>query len=334
MTTLHEKIVLAGSFETIHAGHKKLFEEAFKHGKSVLLGLTTDEFIRKNKGRQHPPYEERKKQIERFLGKKIARTSIFPLSDVHGPAAYSGEIQAIVVSEETEQRALEINKLRQKNKLKPLEIISIPLAYAEDLLPISCERIFAGKIDENGKRVKPIMLAVGSLNPTKVNGVKKFAEKIFGKNKVKVRGVKVDSGVPKQPYGHATIAGAVNRACAAFKKTGADYGVGLESGLIEFVDRRFDVQFCALFDGKETTLGSSMGFEVPEELMELIEKHGLDASEAFEKLTGVKNVGRRKGIIHVLSKGLAERKHMTEQCVLCAMTPRIMKANAVLKKKP
>lgn len=326
----HELVALGGSFETIHAGHEKLFKAAFKLGKKVLIGLTTDEFIRKNKGKLHVGYEERKKNVEKYLGKKRENAEVFALPDFHGPAAFSREIKAVVASEETEEKAKQINELRKKNGLKPLEIIVVPLEYAQDLLPISCERIFAGKISKKGKRMKPIRIAVGSTNPTKVGGAKSAAKRIFKGMKLEVRGVQVESGVHKQPYEHATIAGAVNRACAAFKKTSADYGIGLESGLFEFMGRRFDLQFCAVFDGKEATIGNSMGFEVPEKLMELIEGHDLDANEAFEMLTGVKNVGKTRGMIHVFSKGLAKREHMTEQALLCAFIPRIMKAKKIL----
>ncbi|MBI5159115.1 inosine/xanthosine triphosphatase [Candidatus Micrarchaeota archaeon] len=326
----HDLVAVGGSFETIHAGHEKLFEAAFKSGKKILLGLTTDEFIRKNKGKHYSTYEKRKKNLEKFIGKKMNSTEIFPLSDFHGPAAFSREIQAVIASEETEGRVRQINEMRKKNGLKQLELIIVPIECAEDLLPISCERIFAGKISRKGKRLKQIKITVGSANPTKVNGARNAARKIFKGMKIEVRGVKVDSGVHKQPYEHATIAGAVNRACAAFKKTNADYGIGLESGLFEFMGRRLDLQFCAVFDGKEATIGNSMGFEVPEKLMELIEAHDLDANEAFEMLTGVKNVGKQKGMIHVFSKGLAKREHMTEQALLCAFIPRIMKAKKIL----
>jgi phosphopantetheine adenylyltransferase len=37
-----------------------------------------------------------------------------------------------------------------------LEIISLPIVYAEDLKKISCERIRAGEIDANGKMLKAV----------------------------------------------------------------------------------------------------------------------------------------------------------------------------------
>jgi pantetheine-phosphate adenylyltransferase len=60
----------------------------------------------------------------------------------------------IVVSPETYQNAIEINKERLKRKKKLIEIVEIDFVLAEDGKPISAERIARGEIDREGKLLK------------------------------------------------------------------------------------------------------------------------------------------------------------------------------------
>jgi pantetheine-phosphate adenylyltransferase len=147
-------IAVGGTFDELHRGHKTLLITAFKHGENVLIGLCTDEFAKKlRKNHEIASYEDRAKELEKFLSDLgvYTRAKIIPLSDPYGPAVTSAEIDAIVVSEETEPRARELNALRLKNGLRPLEIIVIDMVPAEDQIPISTTRIRRGEIDREGK---------------------------------------------------------------------------------------------------------------------------------------------------------------------------------------
>jgi len=315
--------VVAGTFDTIHDGHKLLLKTAFKQKGSVLIGLTSDSFASKAKKHRVKPYAARKRALERFLGpKKMKKTRIIRISNKYGPTLEDKTLSSIVVSTETEPVALEINKKRKKKGLKPLKITSVNLVYAEDLKKIACTRIREKKITVCGVRTTPVLLAIGTRNPTKINGVKAMTGKIFRSSEVK--GVKVSSKVPEQPFGNDTIKGAVNRAISAFKKTkDADYGIGLESGLFSFYGRHFDIQWCAVYDGENITLGSSMGFECPPQVVSEVKKQEKDMGEVFRQLTGIKDIGKGVGAIGFLSNGVTERKYMTEQAFLCAMIPRM-----------
>jgi pantetheine-phosphate adenylyltransferase len=63
-------------------------------------------------------------------------------------------VEALVVSTETVQKALEINKTRSKRSLQPLIIITVPMMRAEDGKLISSTRIREGEIDYSGKLLK------------------------------------------------------------------------------------------------------------------------------------------------------------------------------------
>ena len=150
-------VAVGGTFDELHKGHRALLMKAFEVGERVLIGLCTDRFarlLRKN----HPvaPYNERLKELRRLLEDHnlLSRAEIFPLEDPYGPTVSSNEIQAIVVSKETEPRAHEINRIRESKGLKPLEILVIDMVPAEDMVPISTTRIYRGEIDREGRLLR------------------------------------------------------------------------------------------------------------------------------------------------------------------------------------
>jgi len=155
-----------GTFDMLHKGHKTLLRKAFQISEKVLIGLTTDEFVKKLR-KSHPvaPYEERLKELKEFLKSEglLERAEIIPLSDPYGPIVWDGLVDAIVVSQETAPRAEEINKIRQKRGLKPLKIIAIDMVLARDRRPISTTRIRAGEIDREGR----ILHYTPAITPTK-----------------------------------------------------------------------------------------------------------------------------------------------------------------------
>ena len=321
------KAAVVGTFDAIHSGHADLFEKAFEVAERVLIGITSDSFARKLKPRKVKPFIKREKAVESFLGReRMRRAEIFELDDACGPAVSgSAGIGVLIVSTETLPNAEEINRIRRKKGLKPLAIIAIPLVYAEDLKKIASSRVVRGKISSRGRLLKPVRVAVGTKNPSKLEGVRAVCGKLFPR--FRLLGVSANSAVSEQPFAKETLNGAINRAVEAQKKGRADYGVGLESGLFEHYGRHFDFQWCAVFDGENVTLGCSMGFEVPEKIVGLVKRKRVDMGKAFEELTGIKEIGREKGAINFLSRGVTERKYMSEQAFLCAMIPRLNRLN-------
>jgi inosine/xanthosine triphosphatase len=324
---LYRKVAVAGTFDFIHCGHADLFDRAFEAGERVAVGVTSSAFARRLRHAGVKPFSERLAGVKRFLGReRLERAEFFRLDDAFGPSLGDASgIEALVVSTETLPGAEEINALRRKAGRKPLAVIAIPLVYAEDLKKVASRRVRRGKISAKGRLLSPVVVAVGTLNPSKVEGVKAVCGRLFPS--FRVRAVKADSRVPEQPFAKETLHGAVNRAIAAQKAAGADYGVGLESGLFKAYGRHFDFQWCAVYDGENATLGCSMGFEVPGEIVRIVSEGGVDMGKAFERLTGIGGIGRRNGAIGFLSRGLAERREMSEQAFLCAMIPRLNKLN-------
>ncbi len=325
---------MGGTFSLLHAGHRALLAAAKPYSK-IYIGLTTDHWAKIHRIRPVVPVASRRAALRHALAQMgmSERTLIFPISDRYGPSVSDPNLDAIIVSEETKEAADEINAIRKKRRLRPLRVISIPMQLAQDGLPYSATRIQSGAIGADGRRLHPLRIAVGSDNPSKIDGVAAAFRRAFPRLRVEVRGFKVQSGVGEQPLGYAmTSKGAKNRASAARSAwPSCDYALGLESGLIPLDSRFFDIQFCCMEGGHACSVGCSMGFPLPQNVaVKMIrQKSAASPPRVFrslgavvDSLAGQKAVGRQKGAIHFLSRGLLERKEMTEQAVLCALVER------------
>jgi inosine/xanthosine triphosphatase len=274
----------------------------------------------------HPvaPYEERRRALGAFLKKKKLTAEIGKITNVYG-FALEDRFDAIVVSPDTRKNAEKINEKRLERGLKPLEIVEIPFVLSKDTLPISSIRIKRNEIDCEGKRLRPIRIAVGSTNDVKINAAKKAFERALRVECI-ASGFDVDSGVKAQPIGDETVRGAINRAKAALEKSPeAEFGVGIEAGLFwnEFSKQYFDVQYCAIADRHgRVTLGHGSGFAYPEPVANEIRK-GRTIGDVMSELAGIENIGKKMGAVGHLSKGAIERTELTEQAVLMALIPRI-----------
>lgn len=147
-------VAMGGTFEVIHNGHKVLFDVAFNLGKRVIVGITSDDFVKKlYKNHIIRNFERRVKDVEKFLMDKgvIKRAVFVKLNDPYGPTVTDPAIEALVVSEETLKVGLRINKIRQAKNFSQLVIIVVEMVLAEDDLPISTTRILQKVIMPNGK---------------------------------------------------------------------------------------------------------------------------------------------------------------------------------------
>jgi pantetheine-phosphate adenylyltransferase len=147
------KVAVGGTFDEFHRGHRVLLMKAIEVGEFILIGLCSDEFAKKM-GKPHvtAPYEERLKELCDFL-KSLGvshKADIVPLNDPYGNTLVDRSIDALVVSEETEKTAIEINQKRSEAQLPPLKIITISMVPAENSTPISTTRIREGEIDREG----------------------------------------------------------------------------------------------------------------------------------------------------------------------------------------
>ena len=59
-------IIMSGGFDPIHKGHLRMFREASWLGHQVIVGLNSDEWLTRKKGKPFMKFEERKEIIEGF----------------------------------------------------------------------------------------------------------------------------------------------------------------------------------------------------------------------------------------------------------------------------
>jgi pantetheine-phosphate adenylyltransferase len=151
-------VATGGTFDYIHIGHIKLLSTAFDISDHVIIGLTSDRFVKRYKLTSNIKnnYLRRLFNLKKYisLNFKDANYTILKLEDEFGPVISSSQIQAIVVSEETLVKVKQINEIRINNYLEPLRVIVVEIAKSSDGKPISSTRIRNGEIDEKGQILK------------------------------------------------------------------------------------------------------------------------------------------------------------------------------------
>lgn len=310
---------VAGTFDVLHEGHQALIRRAFEVGDRVLVGITSDEMA--SAGRQvFVPLEIRRKELRRLLDTMGRPYDVVVIDDIYGPAEMDSA-DVLVVSEETLENGRRVNERRAERGVPRLELSVVPLVRADDGSKISSSAILRGEYGRTGRRDAPD-IAVGSLNPVKVEAVRNVMERIYGD--VRITAVDVQGDVPQQPFGEETRRGAENRARNALGDH--EMAVGVEAGVFEFPDGLYDIQHCAVVssDGR-ITYGQGSGFRYPDDIAALV-RGGRTVGEAVAELYGNDSIGKRQGAVGMLSRGLLDRLGLTEQSVTAAMIPRIWEA--------
>jgi pantetheine-phosphate adenylyltransferase len=127
---MYSHIVLGGTFDHLHAGHRDLLSLAFSESKKVTLGLTKASMnVNKTVTSQILPYRLREQEILAFA-QSINRTRdirIIPIKDMYGSTLTDKTLDAIVVTPHTQAGAGHINQKRQSNGLPELPIVVCPL---------------------------------------------------------------------------------------------------------------------------------------------------------------------------------------------------------------
>ena len=155
---LFELVATGGTFDELHAGHRELLNRAFNLGKSVVIGVSSDSFAeaKKGKNRLNHSFETRVDRLIQFIHDEFGQVDfeIKELNDNFGPTITDRNLQAIIVSEETEIQGYEINKIRSREGFDPLVIVTVAMLRAEDGRPLSSSRIRYGEIDRLGRVLK------------------------------------------------------------------------------------------------------------------------------------------------------------------------------------
>lgn len=149
MDYTYKKIAVGGTFDKFHKGHEELIRTAFRLSEKVLIGITSDEFAA-HKSHDVESCEKRITKVKEVVNDYDNFYEIKRIDDAMGTADFDPELDAIVVSEETEESAVYINQIRKSNGLNLLDIVVIEWILAADNVPISSTRIRKGEITQDG----------------------------------------------------------------------------------------------------------------------------------------------------------------------------------------
>jgi pantetheine-phosphate adenylyltransferase len=153
-------VATGGTFDILHEGHYGLLSRSFQLGERVIIGITSDDYALKEKGCQTilHGYNKRARQLEHAIHSKFGdvKYTISKLENFYGPTVLSNEVEAIIASQETKGNGIKMNKLRKKNGLKLLKIITVSIIKSEDGLRLSSSRIRSGEIDSTGRLLKRV----------------------------------------------------------------------------------------------------------------------------------------------------------------------------------
>jgi pantetheine-phosphate adenylyltransferase len=148
------QVVLGGTFDPVHDGHRALFSRAFELG-DLTVGLTSDELAPKtrNEERYVRPFEMRKQDLEAVLAELAEEYDReFEVRKLEEPTGIADEpgFDVLIVSPETKDGGQKVNEIRERKGLEPLDVEVVDHVRADDGGVISSTRVVNGEIDVHG----------------------------------------------------------------------------------------------------------------------------------------------------------------------------------------
>jgi inosine/xanthosine triphosphatase len=169
-----------------------------------------------------------------------------------------------------------------------------------------------------------LKVLVGSANPVKIGATRDVFEEYF--RDVEVVGIEVASGVPAQPVGDDTFAGAENRARGLVslnraRGLAADYCAGLEGGIAQLYGRWFAFGVLCVADAAgRLGFGVSPLFELPPGITgDLLA--GEELGHVVDRLSGQHNTKQKGGAIAFLTQERVGRRQLYSQGLAMALVP-------------
>jgi len=167
---LYENVVLGGTFDRLHKGHKILLSTAaLKCTKKLTVGITDISMLKSKKLWEIiEPCSTRIHNVEGFL-KDIDPSldyDILPIYDIYGPTVCDPTFQMIILSEETINGGKLINDKRISAGLLPLDILPVPL-LEEEKSTIDCCEEEEHKISSSNYRMRLLGTLLKTPEPNK-----------------------------------------------------------------------------------------------------------------------------------------------------------------------
>ena len=145
-------VAMGGTFDIIHSGHMALLNKAFSISTKVIIGVTSDQLAVKKGKNPENDYSKRISLLKSTIEENFPDSAyeISKLENEFGPAVLEESVKALIVSEETSDKGILLNKLREERNLPPVKIVVVPIVLAKDGKAISTTRIKNSEIDSHG----------------------------------------------------------------------------------------------------------------------------------------------------------------------------------------
>ncbi|XP_014600315.1 PREDICTED: bifunctional coenzyme A synthase isoform X1 [Polistes canadensis] len=133
---MHKSVVLGGTFDRLHNGHKIFLSEAVLYSEEKLtVGITdTNMLTGKLLWELIEPCSKRISKVKEFLEDvdPLVSYDIVPINDMYGPTKEDPTMEMLVVSEETKRGGDKVNSLRLQKNLNELVIHEVKLLFDEN----------------------------------------------------------------------------------------------------------------------------------------------------------------------------------------------------------
>ena len=157
-----------------------------------------------------------------------------------------------------------------------------------------------------------VKIALGTKNPAKIK-----AGELAGRElSAELVSINVSSGVSEQPFSdEETIEGALNRARNAMKEANAEFGLGLEGGVVKTSYGLFICNWGALVtkDGESFVSGGAR-VKLPEKIAEELYS-GRELGPVMDEYTKRQDIRKSEGAVGVFTNGRITRDRMFEHII-------------------
>ena len=163
-----------------------------------------------------------------------------------------------------------------------------------------------------------MLIAVGSLSRVKYNATLAAVRRLG--ITCDVRPVNIDSGVGNQPLGIESLIGARNRARGARESADAEFGVGLEGGLLELLGSCYvGAVCCVMNDRGEEGISTTPLWLAPSGLVNRL-KSGVELGDVMDEVTNSEGTKHSIGAVGILTGAKLTRTHAYEDAVVLALS--------------
>ncbi|CAP38808.1 Protein CBG22156 [Caenorhabditis briggsae] len=157
----YKKVVLGGTFDRLHNGHKVLLNKAIElASEEIVVGVTDKEMIiKKSLYEMIEPVEYRMRKVVEFVEDVSgeAKCTTEPIIDPYGPSIRIPDLEAIIVSRETVKGGDAVNKRRLENGMSQLEVIVVELVEGSDVILNETKISSSSRRREDlGRLLKPV----------------------------------------------------------------------------------------------------------------------------------------------------------------------------------